>query len=185
MLLLFFMLPPPYKLNSLCSFLAQLYQTQKYKRVGKSNPQLKLCVILAIAEPMGACNLNVHMTSQARNSLVLQLMLSSRSLCKQWKDKQGVYRLACVYAPVLRVCTHAYSVRSSEVWKKTGTDGYGRIQIFWYFLTVTPACYLGNLYMQQTIIFTNSTFTFFIHIAAFIQIYNPNCFCQLLGKVFL
>lgn len=50
-------------------FTCWLYQTHKsIKGVWKSNPQLKLCVILAIGEPVGACNLNVHMTSQARNS---------------------------------------------------------------------------------------------------------------------
>lgn len=70
----------PFSQPSPCSFVVQ---HKSIKRGRKSNPKLKLCVILAIGEPMGACNLSVHMTSQARNSLVLQLMQSSQSLCKQ------------------------------------------------------------------------------------------------------
>lgn len=93
---------PLYKQRSLYYFPARHYQ-KSIERVGKSNPQLKLCVILAIGEPMGSCNLNVHMTSRARNSLILRLMQSSRSLCKQWEDKQGVYGLRFAFGG----CRHA------------------------------------------------------------------------------
>ncbi len=100
----------PYKQHSY-SFVAWPSNTQKHKRVEKSNPQLKLCVILAIGEPMEACNLNVHMTSQARNLLVLQPMLyrtyvnnegiSTVTLCP------SVYGLVC--ASLFGVCTHTYA----------------------------------------------------------------------------
>lgn len=46
----------------------------KHRRVRKSDPLRSVCTMLAVG-PVGACNLHIHMTSQAENSLVLQCRL--------------------------------------------------------------------------------------------------------------
>lgn len=120
----------PYKDHSLLFSSPALSNTQKHERERKSNPQLKLCVILAI-EPMGACNLNVHMTSQARNSLVLQLRLHGAYVNSGRISRAtlhpSVYRLVfpCIIIWFTHTCVHGSllgPLGSSEFWEKKKTE---------------------------------------------------------------
>lgn len=102
--------------SSLFLFLSG-FITQKDERERKSNPELQLRVILAI-EPMGACNLNVHMTSQAWNSLVLQLSLPGAYINSERISRATlqVFIDSCFLASLFGLSAHVYTAACQVRW---------------------------------------------------------------------